>query len=170
MHNVQRVEQGAHPGVGAPHRHQKTDQESRAQRANVLFGERLDFSLDEVDDACGDNTGQQGDPLWDRMRVGEQTVERDHRRQCREDGQECKKGDAAEVVSNRCSKIEAKTRQPTWAHPGGAVGLAGAARLAETRSSVCAAFGSMAPNSASRPYAERSSSSPWVMVGPNAAS
>src|SRR6516162_4583505 len=75
-----------------------------------------------------------------------------------------KKATPPEVVSNRCSKIEVKTRQPTWAHPGGAVGLAGAARLAETGSSACAAYGSMAPNSASRPYAERSSSS--VMVGP----
>src|SRR5262249_29663300 len=67
---------------------------------------------------------------------------------------------------NRCLEIEAKTRQPTWAHPGGAVGLASAARLAETRSSACAAYGSTAPDSASRPYAERSSSSPSVMVGP----
>src|SRR5215471_11396762 len=75
-----------------------------------------------------------------------------------------KKATPPEVVSNRCSKIEAKTRQPTWAHPGGALGLEGAARLAETRSSACAAYGSMAP--ASRPYAERSYSSPSVMVGP----
>src|SRR5215472_3886682 len=77
-----------------------------------------------------------------------------------------KKATPPEVVSNRCSKIEAKTRQPTWVHPGGVVGLAGAARLAETGSSACAAYGSMAPNSASRPYAERSSSSPPVMVDP----
>src|SRR5262249_25016087 len=75
-----------------------------------------------------------------------------------------KKATPPEVVSNRCSKIEAKTRQPTWAHPRDAVGLEGAARLAETHSSACAAYGSMAP--ASRPYAERSSSSPSVMVGP----
>src|SRR6516162_11459778 len=77
-----------------------------------------------------------------------------------------KKATPPEVVSNRCLEIEAKTRQPAWAHPGGAIGLAGAARLAETGSGACAAYGSMAPNSASRPYTERSSSSPSVMVGP----
>src|SRR5262249_34681871 len=77
-----------------------------------------------------------------------------------------KKATPPEVVSNRCLEIEAKARQPTWAHPGGAIGLAGAARLAETGSSARAACGSMAPNSASRPYTERSFSSPSVMVGP----
>src|SRR6516164_4735519 len=77
-----------------------------------------------------------------------------------------KKATPPEVVSNRCLEIEAKTRQPTWAHPRGAVGLAGAARLAETGPNACAAYGSMPPNSASRPYTERSSSSPSVMVGP----
>jgi hypothetical protein len=42
-----------------------------------------------------------------------------------------KKATPPEVVSSRCSKIEEKTRQPTWAHPGGAVGLAGAAQALE---------------------------------------
>jgi hypothetical protein len=97
---------------------QFSDQKSRAQRADVLFCERLDFSLDEVDDASRDNADQQGDALWDRMRVGEQTVERDDRRQCQERWPRVKKGDAAGSSTER---LERRRRQWCIRAPSGAM-------------------------------------------------
>jgi hypothetical protein len=52
MHNVQRIEKGAHSRVGAPHRDQKSDQERDGQGTDMVFGERQDVLLQEVD-----NTG-----------------------------------------------------------------------------------------------------------------
>ena len=71
MHDVQRIEKGAHSGVGAPHRNQKSDQERDAQSADMVFSERQDLLLEKADNAGWDDAGQDSQALGDCMRVRE---------------------------------------------------------------------------------------------------
>ena len=95
MDHVQRVEQGAHSGIGAPYRHQQSDHEGCAQRRDIGLDEVLDLLLEQVDDARRYDAGQESEALRNGVGISEQAVERDDSRQRGEYRHEREKGDTA---------------------------------------------------------------------------
>ena len=75
--HVERVEEGRHAGVRAPHGDQEAHDESGSQRLVALTRNEGDLVSDQLQHAAGQDARQQGQVPADGAGVGEESVKRD---------------------------------------------------------------------------------------------
>ena len=93
--DVERVDDRLHSGVGAPQGDGKPGYEAEAELGVAFRREPGDLFVEKLDRAGGENARSQRKMRVDRRCVGDQSVERDERRDGGEDRQQRKEDDAA---------------------------------------------------------------------------
>ena len=83
--DVERVDDRLHSGVGAPERQGEAGDESEAELSIAFCRELRDLLVEQVDCAAGQDAGCEREMRVDRRSVGDETVQRDERRDGRKD-------------------------------------------------------------------------------------
>jgi hypothetical protein len=89
---IQRIEERFHSGIGAPQGHQQTDDESDTKRRLSLRCHAGDLVPYHLDGSAGHHSGDAVEMRRNGGGIGEQSVERNQRGDCRKYGQDRVKG------------------------------------------------------------------------------
>ena len=92
--DVERVHDGLHTGIGAPQRDHKSEEESKSELGAAPRREAAYLLAQDVDRALRQNTRGERKLITDNGGTGEQAIERDERRDRREDREQTVEYDA----------------------------------------------------------------------------